>query len=170
MFARFSPRAVFLAIFVYCAGLIGFGLLLQYFKDVMPCPMCVMQRYAFVGVGLVGLLAGLHNSTGVMRRIYAFIILAGALTGGGIAARQTWLQHFPPQQTVCGPDLSYMLNSFPLGEALPMLFQGAGDCSIVDWTFLGLSIAEWSLLNFALLAVIALWQLRRRNPERRHFR
>lgn len=169
MHARFPLRPVFLAIFIYCAGLIGFGLLLQYFKEITPCPMCIMQRYAFVGVGLIGLIGAVHNPSGFMRRIYAFLILVTSLAGLGVAIRQTWLQHFPPSQTVCGPDLSYMLNSFPLGEALPMLFQGYGDCSVVDWTFLGLSIAEWALINFVIIGCIAFWQMVRKAPERRRF-
>ncbi|MEN3112103.1 disulfide bond formation protein B [Uliginosibacterium paludis] len=169
MHARFPLRPVFVAICVYSFGLIGFGLLLQSFKGITPCPMCIMQRYAFVGAGLIGLLGAIHNPNGFMRRVYAFLIFAVSLAGLGVAIRQSWLQHFPPTQTVCGPDLSYMLNSFPLGEALPMLFQGYGDCSVVDWTFLGLSIAEWSIVNFMLIAGFAFWQMVRTGPERRRF-
>ena len=37
-----------------------------------------------------------------------------------------------------------------------MIFKGGGDCSQVDWTFLGGSIANWSFLAFVVLAVLAL--------------
>jgi len=169
MYSKYPLRLVFLAIFAYCAGLIGFGLILQHIEGIEPCPLCILQRYGFVGCGLVALLAGLHNSQGVMRRIYAFLTLASAIAGGGVSVRQIWLQHNPPTEVVCGPDLQYMIGNFPLSDALPMLFRGAGDCSKVDWTFLGLSIAEWALINFSLIAVIGLWQLFRRTPERRRF-
>lgn len=169
MQARFPLRPVFLAIFVYCAGLIGFALVLQNIEEITPCPMCIMQRYAFVLCGAIALLAGLHNPSGFMRRVYSFLLLASSLGGLGIALRQSWLQHYPPSQTVCGPDLSYMMNSFPLGEALPMLFQGYGDCSQVDWTMFGLSIAEWAAINFAGLAIVSAWQMLRPAPERRRF-
>ena len=65
-----------------------------------------------------------------------------------MAARHTWLEHNPPAIADCGPDLEFMVGSFPLGEALPMIFRGSGDCSKVQWTWLHLSIAEWSLVAF----------------------
>jgi disulfide bond formation protein DsbB len=169
MYSRYPLRLVFLVFFAWCTGLIGFGLILQHFEHIEPCPMCIMQRYAFVGIGLLGLLAAIHNSSGLMRRLYAFLILASSVAGGSVSVRQIWLQHNPPTETVCGPDLAYMLNNFPLGDAFPMIFSGSGDCSKVDWTFLGFSIAEWALLNFILIGLIALWQTTRRTPERRRF-
>ena len=68
-------------------------------------------------------------------------------------ARQTWLQHNPPNVLDCGPDLAYMLDSFPLSQALPKIFKGEGDCAKVSWTFLGLSIAEWALVWFVLFVL-----------------
>jgi disulfide bond formation protein DsbB len=49
-----------------------------------------------------------------------------------------------------------MLGSFPLADALPMIFHGAGDCSKIDWSFLGLSLANWSLVTFTVVALFAL--------------
>lgn len=169
MYSKYPLRFVFLSLFVYCTGLLCVGLVLQYFKGIDPCPLCILQRYGFVGCGLIALLGGLHNSQGFMRRIYAFMALAVAVAGGGVSARQVWLQHNPPVKTVCGPDLQYMINSFPLSDALPMLFQGTGDCVKDTWSLFGLTIAEWALINFCLIALICLWQLLRRTPERRRF-
>jgi disulfide bond formation protein DsbB len=64
----------------------------------------------------------------------------------------------------CGPGLELMLENFPLTELLPKLFRGEGDCSAVDWTFLGLSIANWGLITFAMIVVVTpwvVWRLRR---------
>lgn len=121
--------------------------------------MCILQRYAFVAVGLIGLVAGLHGPAGTGRRVYAALLAAAALLGGGVAARQSWIQIYPPQVSECGPGLDYMLDSFPLGDALPMIFRGAGDCTDRSWTLLGLSIANWSLACFAAILVFALWLL-----------
>ncbi|GAB2888695.1 disulfide bond formation protein B [Uliginosibacterium flavum] len=169
MYSKYPLRLVFLSIFAYCTGLIVFGLILQHLKGIEPCPLCILQRYGFVACGLIALVAGLSNAQGFMRRLYAFLTLAAAIAGGSVSVRQIWLQHNPPAETVCGPDLQYMIGNFPLSDALPMLFQGAGDCSKIDWTFLGLSIAQWALINFSLIAVVCLWQLFRRTPERRRF-
>ncbi|NTV11860.1 MAG: disulfide bond formation protein B [Zoogloea sp.] len=153
---RITPRLVFVVLFAVAAGLLSFGLYLQHVMGVEPCPLCILQRYAFVACGLVALLAALHNPGPLGVRIYGGLMALMALTGGGIAARQSWIQRFPPQVSECGPDLGFMLDSFPLSDALPMIFHGAGDCSTIDWTFLGGSIANWSLLSFSAYAVIGL--------------
>lgn len=168
MYSRYPLRLVFFAIFAWCAGLIGFGLILQHFAGYEPCPMCIMQRYAFIACATIALIAGINNAQAAGRRLYALLIAASAIAGGSVSINQIWLQRNPPAETVCGPDLAYMLNTFPLGEAFPMIFSGTGDCAKAD-PFLGLSIAEWALLNFTLVAVIAIWQLLRRTPERRRF-
>lgn len=156
------PRRPFLTLFLICAGLLGFGLYLQLVEGVEPCPMCILQRYAFVGVGLTALIGGLHGPRGGGRKVYWGLILLLALAGGGVAARQTWIQIDPPLITECGPDLSYMLGRLPLAQALPKIFQGAGDCSLIDWTFLNLSIANWSLLVFICTVLGSLMMLRLR--------
>lgn len=148
------PRLLFAAAFVAVLGLLGFGLWLQHALHLEPCPMCILQRYAFAGVGLVALAGALHNAGPRGVRLYAGLLIVVALAGGGVAARQTWLQHNPPKLADCGPGLEFMVQSFPLSEALPMIFRGSGDCSKVDWTFLGLSIAEWALACFAGLVLL----------------
>lgn len=157
-----SPRALFLGLFAVCTGLLAFGLFLQHAVGLEPCPMCIMQRYTFIAVALIALVAGMHASGSRGIRVYAGLILLTALTGAGIAARQSWIQIHPPAFAECGPDLQFMLGSFPLAEALPMIFQGAGDCTAVDWSFLGMSIANWSLIWFALIALFALLLVRKR--------
>ena len=159
-------RVLYLALFATAIGLLGFGLYLQHVQGLEPCPMCIMQRYAFLVVALIALVAGLHGPTRAGSRTYAALIGLSALTGGGIAARQSWMQLYPPEIPECGPGLEFMLESFPLGQALPMIFRGAGDCVAVDWTFLGLSIANWSLLTFCATIAFALWMLLRREYGR----
>ena len=125
--------------------------------------MCILQRYAFVLIGLTGLLAALHNPRGTGARLYALVMLLLSLTGGGVAARQAWMQRFPTHEMECGPGLDYMLQSFPVADALPMIFKGGGDCAKVEWTFLGGTIPEWSLVWFVIFcatAIYLLWQPR----------
>ncbi len=158
-------RRLFLLLAAVCAGLLAFGLYLQHFRGLEPCPMCIMQRYAFVAVGLLALLAGLHGPGRTGQRIYAAVLALVALTGAGIAARQSWMQLYPPEIPECGPGLEFMLESFPLADALPMIFRGAGDCLDVGWSLFGLSIANWSLLCFAAVIVFALWMMLRRSAR-----
>ena len=156
-------RPLALALFVVCSSLLAIGLYLQHVKGIEPCPMCIMQRYALLACGLIGLGAGLHNPATNGRYAWSALLAVAASAGAGVAARQSWIQWYPPAVSECGPGLEYMLESFPLSSALPMIFRGAGDCSAVDWTFLGLSIANWSFLAFATILVsLAVHLLRHR--------
>jgi disulfide bond formation protein DsbB len=164
-FPRLPLRLYFLALFVLCIGEVCFGVVyLQWMKGIEPCPMCIMQRYALLGVGLVALVSVLHNRGAI---IYGALITLVALVGGGVAARQSWLQLYPPQTMGCGPGLEYMMENFPLTEILPMLFRGEGDCSVVDWTLFGLSVANWGLVTFAGIAIVTPWVVWRFRRARR---
>jgi protein dithiol:quinone oxidoreductase len=151
-----TPRSIHLGMFLVCAGLIAFALYLQHSLGLEPCPMCILQRYAFIVVGVIALVAALHGPALIGRRVYSGLILLFAATGAGVAIRHVYLEHNPPKIFDCGADVGFMLESFPLTEALPMIFRGTGDCTKVLWRFLGLSIAEWSLICFVLLIVAAL--------------
>jgi disulfide bond formation protein DsbB len=155
MIARIHPRLIYLAIFLACVGLMAFGLYLQYVEHLEPCPLCILQRYAFVATGVIALIAGLHNPGRIGRVIYGLLLILASGAGAVVAGRQSWLQHNPPQIQECGPDLAYMIDSLPLGEVLPKVFKGEGDCAKVVWKFLGLSIPEWALVWFAILIIAA---------------
>ncbi len=42
------------------------------------------------------------------------------------------------------------------------MLHGTAECAEVNWTMLGLSIPEWSLLGFIAMLAFAGWQLLRR--------
>lgn len=150
------PRLLFLALFATCTGLLAFGLYLQHVVGLEPCPMCILQRYAFVLVALVALVAGIHAPGRRGNRIYGGVLLLLAAAGGMVAAQQSILQRSPPDLAECGPGFEYLVESFGLAEALPMMFRGTGDCGSIDWTFLGLTIANWSLVCFVAVGLFAL--------------
>lgn len=157
------PRLPFALLLAVCTSLLAGALFIQYRVGLEPCPMCILQRYAFTGIILVALAGTLHGPRSPWgRRLYGGLILLASLAGGGIAAWQSWIQRFPPDLSECGPGLEYMLESLPLSSALPMIFRGAGECSVIDWSFLGLSIANWSLVCFSLIAVAAVLAMARR--------
>lgn len=149
-----NPRPFFLIILIVCAGLLGFGYYLQFVEGLDPCPLCVFQRIAYLAVLAVAFVGLLHGPGKTGSMIYSGLASLCALIGAGIAGRQVWLQHLPPDQVPeCGPGLDFMLEVFPLSEAISMVFSGSGECAEVEWSFLSLSIAEWSLIWFIALAL-----------------
>lgn len=141
-----------------CAALLACGYYLQYFEGQDPCPLCLLQRGFYYGIGIVLLAGAIHGPGRLGARLYAIAAFAFAAGGLATAARHVWLQHLPPEQVpACGPDLFFMLDNLPLGRTLQLLLRGSGQCAEVHWRFLGLSIAEWSLAWFAILAGYAVW-------------
>lgn len=155
----FSPRGLFFSMAAASLLLILFALYLQHFLGEHPCPLCITQRLFVIAVGLLALAAALHNPAQTGRKIWSALIGLMALIGGGVAARHVWIQHLPEDQVpACGPDLAYMFQNFPLQRAFKLLFNGDGHCADVGWTFLALSIPEWTLIAFVSFAIAALYQ------------
>lgn len=147
--------------FAAVAGLLGYGYYLQYVEYLDPCPLCITQRAFYMGIGLAAVVGLASAGRRLWQRIAAALAALAAVGGIVTAGRQVWLQHLPPEQVPeCGPGLQYWLDNMPMLETLRLLFKGDGNCAEVDWTFLGLSIAEWSLGWFVafLLAFLLLFR------------
>lgn len=160
-----SPRTVLALVSLGCVALLGYGLYLQHGLGLEPCPMCVVQRYALMLVAVVAGLTAMLRSRGA-HVAGGLLTLLVAGFGAFVAARQSWLQWYPPEVVNCGRDFYGMIETFPLKRALPMIFAGGGDCAAIDWTFLGLSIANWSFLCFAGICLVMLALLWRRLAAR----
>lgn len=153
-----SPRRALAVLGLGCLAGLGFGLYLQHSVGLNPCPMCIVQRYALLFIAVFALLTSVFSQKAVWMGGCVLIFL-GALGGGFTAARQSWLQWYPPQVASCGRDFYGLIESFPLQRAIPLIFKGSGDCSAVDWTFLGGSLANWSFVVFASIALATLGAL-----------
>jgi disulfide bond formation protein DsbB len=149
-----------------CAALLGFALYSQYVGGLEPCPLCAFQRIAMSALGAVLLVAAVHGPGPTGGRIYAALAALCAIGGIVVAGRHLWLQSLPPDEVpACGPGLGYILDTFPLGEALKQVFAGSGECAKVDWTFLGMSMPFWVLVWFVIIGGVAVWNGWRRVPR-----
>jgi len=154
---KFSSRLGFTLGFAICAGLLGFGYYLQYVDGQEPCPLCMVQRLAFFAVGAVFLVAALHGARRTGAITYGVAAFVLAALGAAVAARHVWLQHLPKHLVPeCGPGLDYMLKKFPLADVFGKVLKGSGECAEAGWTFLGLTIAGWSLAWFVALGTLAI--------------
>lgn len=154
----FSYRGInFLLVIATLVGM-GFALYLQKYENLLPCPLCVFQRIGIMAMGAVACVAFIVNAKKTWLR-HCFTLLSTLAIGWsvGVAARHVWLQHLPADQVPsCGPGLDYWLEALPLKQVLSEVLSGSGECAVVDWAFLGVSLPEWSLVFFSVLLLMNL--------------
>lgn len=155
---RWPFRAQYFAGFLVCAALLAYAYYVQFALEIEPCPMCIFQRIAFIFMGLFFLIGAIHGPRTTGRKVYALLVFGGACAGIAIAARHLWVQHLPPDPMAgCAPGFNYMIENFPISKTLKMAFTGSADCSVVNWTFAGLSMPFWTMVCYALIGAGALW-------------
>jgi disulfide bond formation protein DsbB len=131
--------------FLTCAGLIAYALYAQYVLLLDPCPLCLFQRFAVIGLGIAFLLATLHNPKQSGARFYAVLIVLVAIGGIAISARHIWIQSQPPGSVAaCGASLDYLFDIMSFTDVIKKVFSGSGECAKIDWTLLGLSMPWWT--------------------------
>jgi disulfide bond formation protein DsbB len=145
---------LFTLVFLACTAILGFALYLQHAKGLDPCPWCIVQRLGFVGVGLIALVAALHRPGPGMTVLYSVLGAATAVAGAVAAGYHVYLQLDPKRLASCvGGTVERILDQTDIGSWVPPLLQYGGPCKIDPWSFLWLSIPEWSLVMFIALAV-----------------
>lgn len=156
-----------LQVFLVLMAVIGMSFALFFLQRYMgfsPCPLCIFQRIGLMVMGGFALIAAIFNPKAIAIRL---ILWLGSLAGIGwaaiVAGRHVWLQHLPADQVPsCGPGLDYWLDTLPTQQVLKEVFAGSGECASIDWTFMGLSIPEQSLILFSILILVhllILWRI-----------
>lgn len=141
--------------FIACFGLVGLALWIQTRYNLDPCPLCISQRIVFMSLGMLFLLAAILNR---YPKFFAAFQVLVALGGAGVAVRHWWIQaHRESMIADCGVGFDYMFENFPLEKALKLVFKGTGDCAAIDWTFLGLTIPQMSLIGFVGFGIYAVY-------------
>lgn len=144
--------------FIASFGLVAFALYIQQKHNLEPCPLCISQRIVYMVLGVLFLLAALHNPKAAGRKMYGLLHLAAAVTGVVIAARHMWIQANPDKvMAECGAGFDYLFESFPMKKAMELVFKGTGECSAIDWTLFGLTIPQLSLIAFSALGLYAVY-------------
>ncbi len=157
---KFNSRIWFFLGFMSCVFMLATGAFFQIIMDLQPCPLCISQRIAIFILGIVFLVAAIHNPSENGRKIYAVLGAVAALVGASVSARHVWIQNLPKDEVPeCGPGLSYIFENFPLIETVKLMLNGTGECAEVLWTFLGLSIPAWTFVAFIALAIMSLLQI-----------
>lgn len=150
-------RLTWLFSILFIVGLLGYAIYIEKTEYLDACSLCLTQRffYAIVALGAFLGLFMIHNRG--WQSLSSIVYIVGAIGGISTAGRQVWLQHLPAELVPeCGLGLMFWLENKPFLETLKLLFQGDGNCAEVDWTFLGFSMAEWSLLFFVTMLLVGL--------------
>lgn len=157
-----SVQHGYFAAFLLTVLLLCAALFLEMYQGMVPCPLCLLQRYVMgllAIIFLVGLPLSGKKSGQVITALFALLV---SVLGIVIAGRQVWLQHLPPNlSSNCDVGLRYMLEVMPFHEVIQRVFEGGSACAEVNWQFLQLSLAGWSLVCFSAFLLFSLWQLKR---------
>ena len=149
----FTPRGLFAATGLAAVGLVAGGVYLQQTLNLAACPLCILQRMLYLLLSREASAAWLLAGAAMPRRAAALVMAATALTGGWIAAYQTWLQRWA-KGVSCTADQPWWEQFVNwAGSQWPLMFEASGLCSEAGWKFLGLSIAEWSLFAFTCMTI-----------------
>lgn len=155
---QIQSRQTYLLTFAVIAGLLLFSLYLQFYQGVIPCPLCSLQRMAFMFIAILALMTAFLFRFRHIRLILNFITFTLADIGILLAGRQIWLQHFPPAgNSECSPSLQYMIQVLPMHEVIQKVFSGSAECSDTSWSFLHINMAEWAILWFVFLSGLFLY-------------
>jgi disulfide bond formation protein DsbB len=167
-----NKRLANFAGFLACAALMGYALYAQHGLGLEPCPLCIFQRVGVIALGLVFLVAALHNPKRWGGYVYAALVALTALATIGVAARHLYVQSLPEGAVPsCGAPLAVMWQFTPKFELIKKVLAGGGECQQVNWDFLGLAMPAWVLICALFLGAWGVYaNLRRpRGPAPLHF-
>ena len=142
-------------------ALIGAALYFQIVERMLPCPLCVIQRYAFIVIAIGSLIAVSGSNTA--RKIGCSLGIYAGITGAGVALHQLYVIAHPDIR--CGIDpVQTAVNNLPFADWFPTLFLAEGMCGTPYDPILGLSIPQWSLTWFVVFTIVLLVVLFKGKP------
>lgn len=155
-----STRTIFVLLMAASLGLLAGGLVLGEMARLHPCYLCNFQRLLYLVLALFAFCGVLLPA---WYKLWGVLVGLTALGGLATALEQSWMQYAPDQVNECGfgdPTLPEQIVDW-LGMHWPSMFMVTGFCTKKEWVFLGLSLANWSVLCFFSLLVVAGWLLLR---------
>jgi disulfide bond formation protein DsbB len=150
-----------LAVMAIAAATLAGAWFFQLVLGLVPCPLCLEQRYAYylaVPLGALVVVAAAKDAPrGVVLAGLALLALA-AFGNAGLGAYHAGVEwKFWPGPTECTGPVGNLGSAGNLPERLDTV--KVIRCDEVQWTFLGLSLAGYNVLISLLMAAIALWGL-----------
>ncbi len=150
---QLSPRTLLAITGLISVAILTAGWYLQYGPDrQQPCPLCILQRYMFIGLASVCLVAAAHGPQRTGMLIYAGIADLFATAGMGLAI---WQVNKGASMTSCLADpIGEFVNGLPPANWWPEYLFANGGCADKYPAILGLHVPQWSLVCFAALMIL----------------
>jgi disulfide bond formation protein DsbB len=149
------------AVALIAAATIAGAWFFQLVLEILPCPLCLEQRYAYYLAIPLGVLTAFAARSGAPRPLLIAglaVLCLAALANAGLGTYHSGVEWgFWKGPTECsgpvvnlgrGPDLLSRLDTVKVVR-----------CDEVQWRFLGLSLAGYNVLISLLMAAIAAWGL-----------
>lgn len=151
-----APRALFASIALICIGLLLTAYQLQYGpQHQQPCPYCILQRYAYMAIAMVSLVALIHGPARTGTIIYALVIDFCSVVGMAFVSIQ--LGKTGLAESCLADPVGDFVNSLPGANWWPEYLFATGGCGTQFPPILGLSVPVWSLIWFAVFATLSLF-------------
>ncbi|MCW8274542.1 disulfide bond formation protein B [Pseudomonas sp. PCH199] len=154
-------RSLFFTVFVTGTLVLGVSYYLEYSVGLIPCGLCLLQRFCLALLVGVCLMAAVHGPGRLGSFLYWLLGLLCSLAGTVTAWRQVLLQSDPVHLSICTPNLADLFANAPWSYVVQQMFKGTIDCAQISWTLFDLSIPEWSLLFFVAMMTLGIYQLLR---------
>lgn len=157
--ARSPALTAALAVTLIAAATIAGAWFFQLVLEILPCPLCLEQRYAYylaIPVGVVTVLAARSGAPRPLLLAGLAILALATLANAGLGTYHSGVEWgFWKGPTDCsGP----VVNLGSAGDLLSRLDTvKVVRCDEVQWRFLGLSLAGYNVLISLLMAAIAAW-------------
>jgi disulfide bond formation protein DsbB len=148
-----------LAVTLIAAATIAGAWFFQLVLGIVPCPLCLEQRYAYYLAIPLGLLIALAARGGAPRPLLLAglaILALASLANAGLGSYHAGVEWgFWKGPTDCSGPVGNLGSATDLLSRLDSV--KVVRCDEVQWRFLGLSLAGYNLLISLLMAAIAAW-------------
>ena len=144
--------------FAACVAALAYAYYAQFGLDLVPCHLCIFQRFTVAALAVAFLAAAFVSRPGRRGAVCAVLIAITGLATIATAGRHVWIQMQPAGSVpACGADLAFMMDVFPLTDVIMKVFKAGGECALVEWSFLGLSMPAWVLVIAVVLTAAGVW-------------
>lgn len=143
-----SARWIFAAIGLSCVALLGTAYFLQYGPgQQQPCPLCVLQRYTYMAIAGIALVAAAIGPKRIGAMVTAATLGVFAAMGAGLAI---WQVTKGDSMTTCDTDIvGQIVYALPMRAWWPEFLAAYGGCADKVPPILGLSVPLWSFFWFS---------------------